>query len=114
MPVSSHLALTCVMSGHFFDLTSPLYIQIKTHTTGTNRCFYTKKEMSSCIMFAELTRRPKVVESVWWTAYHKVYKVYPNATTLKIERLVKGVWGLSPLVTKKVPVLVTVQCICNI
>ena len=65
-------------------------------------------------MFAELTRRPKVVESVWWTAYHEVYEVYPNASTLKIERLVKGVWGLSPRATKKLPVLVTVHCICNI
>lgn len=46
-PDNSQLALNA-------SLTSPLYMQIY-----TDHCFYTKKETSSCIMFADLTGRPK-------------------------------------------------------
>lgn len=37
-----------------------------------------------------------------WTELHNVHKFCRVSTTHKIERSLKGVWGLSPLGTKKV------------
>lgn len=60
---SRQLALTCVLTRVssdclWSDLTSPLYMQIQT-AHHWYYCFYTKTEISSCIPFGELTRRPK-------------------------------------------------------
>ena len=48
-----------------------------------------------------------------WQRFTKIHKVFPNSTAHKTEQFVKGVWGLSSQVSKPLPVLVTVECICK-
>lgn len=39
--------------------------------------------------------------------FHKADKVSLNSTTHKIVKKFKGVWGFSPGVSKKLPILIT-------
>lgn len=63
--------------------------------------------------FCRIYKKAQTVKKMSLTAFHKDYKVSLSTTTYKIERFVKGVWGLSSQVSKLLSVLVTVDCICN-
>ena len=40
-------------------------------------------------------KRTQIIKNLLYTAFHKVYKVYPDSITHKTEQFFKGVWGLS-------------------
>lgn len=52
-------------------------------------------------------QKAQLIKMVSRPVFHKADKVSLNSTTHKIVKKFKGVWGFSPGVSKKLPILIT-------
>ena len=92
-----HLALTCIrrasrVTTMWSDLTYLLNMQLNACSTRKKMFFFRKERNNFLGDICWIYKKAKIIENWSLIAFHSVFWVPPNSTTLKIEQFCQAVW----------------------